>query len=66
MRGDIGRREAQPRVGGADPRFGRFDRLGGGGLLGVKPISLASRLRRGLLEPRGLRVGGGLLGQRRA
>ena len=41
---DIGRGEPKLRVGGGDPRFGGFDVLGGGGLLGPQALGFALRL----------------------
>ena len=62
MRGDKGRSQLQARVCSADARFRGLDRLGGGCLLGMKPIGLSPGFGRGPFEARGFGIGAGLFG----
>jgi hypothetical protein len=53
----IGPSELQPRIGGADPRFRRIDRLRRRSLVGMKPVGFALRLGSGPFELRRLSFG---------
>ena len=57
-------REPQLDIRSGDPCFGRLDRLRGRILLGAQPARFVTSLRRGFIELRRFRLGGGLFGAR--